>query len=30
MFISNKKNIIIDVHVDNKPAYNLYNEFGFI
>ncbi|WP_291579721.1 GNAT family N-acetyltransferase [Clostridium sp. UBA6640] len=30
MYMRNVKDIIIDVHVDNKPAYNLYKKFGFV
>lgn len=30
MYMRNIKDIIIDVHVDNKPAYNLYKKFGFV
>lgn len=30
MCISNVKDIILDVHLDNRPAYNLYKKFGFI
>lgn len=30
MCISNVKDIILDVHLDNKPAYNLYKKFDFI
>lgn len=29
MCISNMKDIILDVHTDNKPAYNLYKKFEF-
>ncbi len=30
MWMKNIKDIIIDVHVDNKPAYNLYKKLGFV
>ncbi|ARC86367.1 acetyltransferase domain protein [Clostridium argentinense CDC 2741] len=30
MYMRNVKDIIIDVHADNKPAYNLYKKFGFV
>jgi ribosomal protein S18 acetylase RimI-like enzyme len=30
MCISNVKDITLDVHIDNKPAYNLYKKFDFI
>ena len=30
MCISDVKEIILDVHIDNKPAYNLYKKFDFI
>lgn len=30
MCISNVKEIILDVHIDNKPAYKLYKKFDFI
>ncbi|MBZ9686542.1 GNAT family N-acetyltransferase [Clostridium estertheticum] len=30
MCISNVKDIILDVHLDNKPAYTLYKKFDFI
>lgn len=29
MYMRNVKDIIIDVHADNKSAYNLYKKFGF-
>lgn len=29
MYLNNVKEIILDVHTDNKPAYNLYKKFGF-
>lgn len=29
MLANNVKEIILDVHTDNKPAYNLYRKFGF-
>ncbi|WP_138204352.1 GNAT family N-acetyltransferase [Haloimpatiens lingqiaonensis] len=29
MYFNNIKEIILDVHIDNKPAYNLYKKFGF-
>lgn len=28
-YFNNIKGIILDVHIDNKPAYNLYKKFGF-
>lgn len=30
MHKKNIEDIIIDVHIDNKPAYDLYKKFGFI
>ncbi len=30
MWMKSIKDIILDVHVDNKPAYNLYKKFGFV
>lgn len=30
MCIGNVTDIILDVHIDNKPAYNLYKKFDFI
>nr|WP_081897105.1 hypothetical protein [Clostridium sp. KNHs214] len=29
MYFNNIKEIILDVDIDNKPAYNLYKKFGF-
>lgn len=29
MYLNNVKEIILDVHTDNKPASNLYKKFGF-
>lgn len=29
MYINNIKYVILDVHMDNKPAYKLYKKFGF-
>lgn len=29
MFIRNVREILLDVHTDNKPAYNLYKKFDF-
>ena len=29
MIASNIKEVILDVHIDNKPAYNLYKKFNF-
>lgn len=30
MYANDFKEIILDVHVDNSPAYNLYKKFGFL
>ncbi|GAA0122023.1 MAG: GNAT family N-acetyltransferase [Clostridium argentinense] len=30
MYMKNVKDIIIDVHADNKPAYHLYKKVGFV
>ncbi len=30
MYTKNIEYLLIDVHRDNKPAYNLYKKFGFI
>ena len=30
MYKKNIKDIIIDVHIDNKPAYDLYKKSGFV
>lgn len=30
MHKKNIEDIIIDVHIDNKPAYNLYKKLGFV
>lgn len=29
MFLRDVKALVLDVHIDNKPAYNLYKKFNF-